>query len=867
VRESRRLPVWLWPLGVAALGLALTAWLWAHERQHQQRNLRDNFDAGLRRAATRIEQRMASYEQVLRGTRGLFDAAGTVSRNGFEAYVDTLLGGPDFAGLRAIAWAPRVAIGRPGAPLAARGSGPASEDVASTVAPSDAVAPVTYIAPATGRWLETLGADALANPALRGAMLKAADSGGAAISQAIRPAAARDPLFWLFMPVYGGGRTPDGVNARRARLVGWVFAAFSADDLMASQYGEAIAGLEQRLYDGVAVGEKTRLYSSEAWAEPDQPARFEAQEYIALGERTWTLVVRNGPRFGSLHGSDSAPIIAAAGIGLSVLLALLSWLLLTQRDRAHAAARSMTGQLRLGAERYRRIVETADEGIWTVDAEGRTTFVNPKMERLLGCSAAEMAGRPWPDFVHEGDGPLAGPTAHGSAEGATVREMRFRRRDDSTLWTRVAMSPIVDQTGSRAGVLAMVTDVSEQRLAEQRRVQLESQLRQSQKMEAIGTLAGGIAHGFNNILAAILGNVELLRQDLGPGHATLERLAQIGLAGERARSLVQQIVAFARRQPPERVAQPLAPLVHESVRLLRSTLPALVELELQIGDEPLPVSADATQLQQVLLNLCTNAWHAMAEGSGRIVIALHGAQIDVAEAERIGGIESGRHARLSVSDDGCGIDQATRARIFEPFFTTKPVGQGTGLGLAVVHGIVAAHGGAIAVDSTPGRGSTFEIYLPLVALPASAPVAPRTDVAARAVQGQHVLYVDDDPVMGVMVEALLLRAGFRVSCLADAQQALDLAKSDRSIEVVVSDYNMPEVSGLTVAQEVARARPRLPVVITSGYVTEALRAEAARYGVRHVLQKEYTLERLIGLLHQVLAERDVVIAGEVHAAQ
>jgi len=851
----------LWPVLVGVLSLAATAWLWDHERQTHDRHLKDNFDFGLRQTATRIEQRMASYEQTLRGVRGLFEASDRVSRDDFAAYVDAQLAGADFAGLRLLAYAPLLDARQVAAHVAAqRASGVPDYDVKPPGA-RPTVAPLTYAAPTRGDSVNVLGYDPLAEPARRAALLRARDSGGAAITELVRliDSDGRESVvgFLMAMPLYARGQPVATVAERQAHLVGWVLASFRVGDLMSSLYGEGIPGLDVRIYDGVDLLPERLMYPAGAASAPALPARFDAQEFIGFAGHTWTIAVRSTPAFERLYGNDAARIIAIAGTGLSLLLALLTWQLVTARDRADAAARLMTQQLRDGAERYRRIVETAGEGIWTVDAEGRTTFVNPKMEQLLGYSADEMLGRRWAEFMDETEAVSLRREAGASvAAGSTeLQDLRFRRKDGADLWATLSTSPINDAAGRHAGVLAMVTDVTDRKRAEANRSVLEVQLRQSQKMEAIGTLAGGIAHDFNNILAAILGNVSMVEQDLGVAHPSRGRLEQIAKAGVRARNLVQQIVAFSRQQPQALVTQPLRPVIEETVELLRSTLPARVQFEARLSDAPLHIGGDATQLQQVLMNLCTNAWHALNGSTGRIVVGLEPVDLDPAAAGRLGGLQPGPHAHVWVSDDGCGMDEATRLRVFEPFFTTKVVGRGTGLGLSVVHGIVTLHRGAITVRSSPGKGSTFDMYFPLAAPPALAAPRSSAESAGPRGAGEHVLYVDDDPVMLLMVEGLLERWGYRVTCLADPRDVLPLlqAKPD-AFDVLVTDFNMPAMSGLELATAVGGLRPALPVVISSGYVSEAMRAEFTRAGVRHVLQKEYTLEQLADVVHRALAE-------------
>ena len=506
--------------------------------------------------------------------------------------------------------------------------------------------------------------------------------------------------------------------------------------------------------------------------------------------------------------------------------------------------------------RYRSIVQTAEEGIWMIDSAAVTTFVNPKMASMLGYAAAEMLGRPMYDFMDERARADAEENMRRRAQGISEQhDFRLTRKDGSDLWTAMSTSATVDEAGHYAGALAMVTDITEQRRSEALRRELESQLREAQKMEAIGVLAGGIAHDFNNVLAGILGNAALALQDLPADHAAALSLAQIRKASLRGRGLVQQILAFARRQPREVVACELRPLVDESLALLRSTLPAGVTLEAALAPGPLFVMADANQLQQVLVNLCTNAWHSLGGRPGRVGVELAGADIDTAAARQLGaGLTPGAYARLVVEDNGRGMDAGTRARIFEPFFTTKPVGQGTGLGLAVAHGIVSAHGGVIRVQTAPERGSRFEVYLPRAAGVAPAVDRPQPVAPEQQGRGERVLYIDDDEVMVVMVERLLERLGYAVTCLHDPAAAIEAVRADPGgFDVVVSDLNMPQLSGLDVARALRRVRANLPVVISSGNLPDQLQAEAREAGVRALVHKQYTLEELGAVVRWVLA--------------
>ena len=536
-----------------------------------------------------------------------------------------------------------------------------------------------------------------------------------------------------------------------------------------------------------------------------------------------------------------------------------------ERELQQAVIRAEHRQAQIDLEtsrdRYVDLFDFAPVGYLAISTDGRIVQLNLTGADLLGQRRESLLGARLSRFV----APHATERwyqhfLHALHHGDKQRLELSLQRSDGAFFEAQLDCMRVASAGMEPMVRVAMTDISDRKEAEADLRRYEAQLRQVQKMESVGTLAGGIAHDFNNILAAILGNAALAREAVGDGHPAAAHLAEIHKASVRARSLVQQILTFSRHEPQLLVIQALAPVVEETHKLLRATLPAGVELDLTLADALPFVCADATQIQQVLMNLCTNAWHALREGSGRIGIGLEEVALDAAIAQRLGGLSAGAYAHLWVSDTGSGMDAATRERIFEPFFTTKPVGQGTGLGLSVVHGIVAAHNGAIAVDSEPGLGSTFHLYLPAV----DAPRADRNRRAAPAPaapgHGEHVLYLDDDEAITAVVEHVLRRAGYRVSCFQDALEALAAVRADpQAFDFVVTDFNMPRCSGLDVAQEVALIRPGMPVVISSGYISDELLAGAREAHVGGLLEKQKTFEDLGRMIGQILARRK---AGE-----
>ncbi len=507
---------------------------------------------------------------------------------------------------------------------------------------------------------------------------------------------------------------------------------------------------------------------------------------------------------------------------------------------------------------YRTMFDSAPEGVWLIGPDRRTTEVNQRMCDLLGVEREDMLGRDPVEFADATNGAIFRRNASIVPTRYTrTYEVALRHRDGHNVPTEFSATNLFNEDGSAAGVLAFVADLTERKQAETVRASLEAQLREAHKMEAIGTLAGGIAHDFNNILATILGNVELARQDAGVNPQALESLDEIRKAGSRARDLVQQILAFSRRQPIERKPIALAPVVDESVRLLRATLPARLTLEAQCDASVPAVLADATQVQQVVINLATNAMQAMRDGPGRIGIRLDAVRLDAALADEHPALRAmiekhaGNAVRLAVSDEGPGMDEATRARIFEPFFTTKPVGEGTGLGLSVVHGIVKDHEGAITVASQPGKGTTFTVYLPVAGAGASetqTQAASRTAAGSPArtpAGGRRILYLDDDDALVFLARRLLERRGYRISGYTDQEEALAALRADPAgFDLVVTDYNMPGLSGLDVARAVRAIRADLPVAVASGFIDEALSAQAESAGVRELIFKADAAEDL-----------------------
>jgi PAS domain S-box-containing protein len=475
-------------------------------------------------------------------------------------------------------------------------------------------------------------------------------------------------------------------------------------------------------------------------------------------------------------------------------------------ERLHSALDQAGRRLQEERTRLDAILETAPDCIITCTAQGTIELVNATTAQLFGYAADELLGHAIDTLIPDADrfiemvehAPIVSHGCEGLSKSGTAIPLEGSA-------SRVALPD-----GHRFTII--VRDVTERRQADAKRSLLERQLRQSQKMETIGTLAGGIAHDFNNILSPILGYVDMALAELPPDDLVAGDLERVRAATLRARDLVQQILTFSRQTERQQAPVDVGVIAKEALRLLRSSLPSTIAIQQQIANDAI-VLADATQIHQVLMNLCTNAYHAMRESGGVLSVTVS-TDVDSPSHPGRSTDEASERVRVAVSDTGHGIDKATMERLFEPFFTTKAVGEGTGLGLSVVHGIVAAHSGSITVDSTPGSGSTFTILLPLVRT-----TIETTDDSTRTLVGgtERVMVVEDDPEVREMHERVLARLGYQVTTFGNGRSAWGrFTENPDQFDLILTDHTMPDMSGLTLAGTIHEQRPDVPILLVTG---------------------------------------------------
>lgn len=500
-------------------------------------------------------------------------------------------------------------------------------------------------------------------------------------------------------------------------------------------------------------------------------------------------------------------------------------------------------------ERLLSAIEQAAEMMIITDPEGAIQYVNPAFEHVTGYSAEEVKGQN-PRILKSG---RQNPAFYRDlwktiTEGKNWQGRFINRRKDGTLYTEEAsISPVMDGKGGISNFVAVKRDITSE-------MNLERRLVQAQKMEAIGTLAGGIAHDFNNILSAMIGFTEIVEEDLPEGSRNREDLGEVITACNRARDLVKQILQFSRQGEQEVKPLRLDLIVNETLKMLRSSLPTSIEIRQSIAPNPPAVVANHTQAHQIIMNLCTNAAQAIEDEHGVIEVVLDDVQLDKDSAAGVGDLKPGRYVRLKVRDSGTGISGEIRERIFEPYFTTKKAGEGTGLGLSVVYGIVKEYGGDISVESPEGGGTTFTIYFPTSSGIETDQVTAGQE--ALPLGRERILFVDDEPPIAKLGEQHLKRLGYRVTTRQSSREALELFQADpRQFDLVVTDLTMPHMTGDELALEILNIRPDIPIIMCTGYSKRLSEKQAMEIGIQAFVMKPLAQHELANTIRRVLDEK------------
>jgi len=519
-------------------------------------------------------------------------------------------------------------------------------------------------------------------------------------------------------------------------------------------------------------------------------------------------------------------------------------------------SRQAQTELQKERERLKVTLQSIGDGVITTDVEGRVVLLNKVARTLTGWEPEEAIGRKLDEVFHivnehtreRCENPVEKVLQTGGTVGL-ANDTLLLARDGAERVIADSGAPIVDAGGNTVGVVLVFRDVTE-------KIKLETELRHAHKMEAIGNLAGGIAHEFNNVLGIIIGNAELAIGDLDTWHPVAENLKEIKTASLRAKDVVKQLLAFSRKMDTKREPVDVRVIVKETLKLLRAAIPSSIRIREVLPPQVDHVAADPTQIHQLLINLCNNAAQAMSE-DGRLTIELNNVDLDYEAASKHPDLQPGPYVRFSVCDTGCGIPVDLLDRVFDPYFTTKDVGKGTGMGLAVVHGIVKAHNGAIDVESSVGEGTAFHVYFP-----ASREEARQKEAETEMLPGGHerILFVDDEPSIVSLCDKLLRQLGYSVSSSTDPIKIKELFEADPyKYDLVVSDMAMPRMTGDRLAKELIGIRPDVPIIICTGFSDKMSPDKAAKLGIKELINKPIMKLDLAKVVRRVLDEREARI--------
>ncbi|MCU0589553.1 MAG: response regulator [Syntrophobacteraceae bacterium] len=520
------------------------------------------------------------------------------------------------------------------------------------------------------------------------------------------------------------------------------------------------------------------------------------------------------------------------------------------------AQRQAQVELRASEQRFRDVIEATGEYIWESDTTGRLTYASERIVDILEYRPDEVVSQRPFDFMPEEDANRLEAFFMERVQARTG----FREVEQSALaksgrivFLSVTAVPIFSSSGALLGYRGTARDITERRQAEQERERLQARLRQAQKIEAIGTLAGGIAHDFNNILTPIIGYTEMGLSEVPESSPARYDLNQVLTAANRAKDLVKQILTFSRHNP-DQIMRPtdISLVVKEALKLLRASLPSSIEMRQNLRKGM--AVADASQIHQVLVNLCTNAAHAMGE---RGILQVSLSEVSLSEQDllslSLSKLAPGPHLQLSVADTGYGMDAETLEQIFDPYFTTKEMGEGTGLGLAVVHGIIEKHGGEIKVVSAPGEGSRFDVFIPSV----KAEEGMKNNVHEALPGGrERILVVDDEQMIVDMAARILEQLGYRVTVRTDPREVLELLHSTPAdFDLLITDFTMPHLTGLELARSLPGPRREMPVILCTGFAERVTPEEAREAGITEMVLKPYDQRRLAETVRRILDSR------------
>lgn len=567
-----------------------------------------------------------------------------------------------------------------------------------------------------------------------------------------------------------------------------------------------------------------------------------------LGALSATIIILPGFLFvGDINAGWNLLKAMALPYGFAIFLGIfLVGLLLAHEENRYQAVAAQ----RKSEKRYRELFENLIDISYQTDSEGNFIVISPSSEKVFGYRPVEVIGRQVENFYRHSsrhDDFVAQIQRDGQVQNF---EAEIRKKDGSFVWVSTNAKLMKNHEGNFVGIDGVTRDISQIKRSEHEKSQLEKHLRQSQKMEALGTLAGGIAHDFNNILSGMLGYTELALNDVQGMPSIKKKLDMVIRAGGRATDLVKQILSFSRSQ--KSILKPVSPLavVQDVLKLIRSSIPTNIEIKQSLNTESY-VLADATNIHQVLMNLCTNAAGAMRQSGGVISVILQETTLSQQDLTHHNDVIPGDFLKITVEDTGVGMSKDVKLRAFDPFFTTKDLGEGTGMGLSIVHGIVAELGGFVSLYSEPGKGTAVQVFIPLITEPAE--VGRSTAIEPIKDGTERILFVDDEHVQTELAKDALSQYGYQVTTFSDSVTALvHFQQNPDEYDLIITDMTMPKMTGDILTQKIHLKRPEIPVIMCTGFSENINKKKADALDIKAFLYKPIVIANLLRTIRKVL---------------
>jgi PAS domain S-box-containing protein len=877
-----------------SIGVIVSLFLFKVVNNWEQKNQRIEFESRAMGYANAIQNNFRSNIEALRAVGDFFNHHKQVSRKDFSIFVDNFLS--RHSSIQAFSWNPLVQDNeRAGYELLAKAEGfenfqftERSEEkklVRAGQRPEYVV--VYYIEPQEVN-KPAMGFDISSNPTRLKAINKGFDTGKLSATDRITlvQETASQTGILLLLPIYQQKIHTGTPEERHRYRKGFLVAVLRVGDVVKNAIEKfSDEGIELYIFDNSAHKEENRFLHFQPSTNSQKTESPVEKEVIREGlhwsrkfdfaDRQWEILFQPSTSYIDSQELWYAWVVLSGSI-LYVLM--FAFYLLKKVNYASETEKRMREQVQTNQQlkkeiterkqaekelnqrrnQYERLVERTPAILYTFSTLKGGTYYSPQVESILGYSCDHLLKNPflWNESIHEDDKKLIERTILQSKKKNEF-EVEYRIKDTQGNWHWFLDRSIgIRQSPEETLIEGLAIDITERENAENEKIALQTRLNQAQKMEAIGTLAGGIAHDFNNILGAILGYTEMALADIPPDSKVANDLQRVMKAGNRAKDLVRQILTFSRKSDQELKPLRIQVVVIEALKLLRSSIPTTIEISQNIDPDCGAVLADTTQIHQVIMNLCTNAYHAMGETGGKLGVSLESIDLTPEGVSSKISLQPGSYVKLEISDTGRGIMKANLERIFEPYFTTKAKGEGTGLGLSLVHGMVISFGGDIAVYSELGKGTVFQIYLPIVR--ESKEVIPAKDTAPLPTGDERIILVDDDKELAQMNKTVLESLGYKVTALTSSAETLDTFQKDPDgFDLVLTDMTMPNITGSELSERILAIRPDIPIILCTGYSGLINEEKAKKLGIREYVMKPVTMKSLAKVVRKVLDASDI----------